>query len=227
MEDGPGQPSGERPSSAAAFRLGAWIIEPQLNCVSRGDQSVHVRRQLIDLLVFLAGRPGQVVSKEEIFQAVWPGQFVAESGLARCISQLRDVFDEDPRDPKIIQTIPTRGYRLVAEVRPLGEEAEVPPVGAADAPIESTAPAPAPRRWRQTAAVAAVVVVVAAAGFAAWRSLRPPSLGEQDTLLVSFENRTGDAVFDDTLRLALIVQLEQSPTCASYPSSASAKSWGS
>ncbi len=214
MDEGSDKPAGERPSSAPAFRLGDWVIEPQLNCVSRGDQSVHVRRQLIDLLVFLAGRQGQVISKEEIFQAVWPGQFVAESGLARCISQLRDVFGDDPREPKIIQTIPTRGYRLVAEVRPFGEEAEVPDGTSPDAPEGQAADdsLPARRRWRHTAAVAAVVVVVvAAAAFTAWRSLRPPSLGEQDTLLVSFENRTGDAVFDDTLRLALIVQLEQSP----------------
>ncbi len=217
MEDGPGRPSGERPSSAAAFRLGDWVIEPQLNRVSRGDRSLHVRRQLIDLLVFLAGRPGQVVSKEEIFQAVWPGQFVAETGLARCISQLRDVFDEDPRDPKIIQTIPTRGYRLVAEVRPVETEdasavaRDDSPAGAS--PVQAAdAPAPARRRWLRTAAFAtAVVLVVAALGLAAWRSLRSPSLGEQDTLIVSFENRTGDAVFDDTLRLALTVQLEQSP----------------
>ena len=67
------------------------------------------------------------------------------------------------------------------------------------------------RRWWRAAAVAGVVLVVAAGAFATWRSLRPPPLGEQDTLLVSFENRTGDAVFDDTLRLALTVQLEQSP----------------
>ena len=138
MEGAPGKPAGERLSSAAPFRLGDWVIEPRLNCVSRGDQSVHVRRQLIDLLVFLAGRPGQVVSKEEIFQGVWPGQFVAESGLARCISQLRDVFDEDPRDPKVIQTIPTRGYRLVAEVGVIAAD------GGAAPPAPEPGPLPAP-----------------------------------------------------------------------------------
>lgn len=203
-----------------------------MNRVALGDRSAHVRRQLIDLLVFLAGNQGRVVSKEEIFQAVWPGQFVAESGLARCISQLRDVFGDDPKAPRFIETIPTRGYRLVAPV----EWLDAPGVASATvpaAPLDNGRPAepaealpgqqsgalpgvPGPvtsaarRRWWPAGAIA-LLVVLALGGFAVWRSLRPVSLGEQDTVLVAFENRTGDPVFDDTLRLALTVQLEQSP----------------
>ena len=235
MGDTPPQPDGERLPTPAAFRIGGWTIEPLLNRVTLGDRSVHVRRQLIDLLVFLASRRGQVVSKEEIFQAVWPGQFVAESGLARCISQLRDVFGDDPRKPQFIETIPTRGYRLLAPVEPVAPPdsastglAQTVPLPAGVAAPATAAPAAGPaapvlhaqpvppsavkargRGW--PAAAVLFVVVLAGAGFVAWRSLRLPPLGEQDTLLVSFENHTGDTVFDDTLRLALTVQLEQSP----------------
>ncbi|HSK09362.1 MAG TPA: winged helix-turn-helix domain-containing protein, partial [Vicinamibacterales bacterium] len=228
MGGGPSAPAGERPSSAAAFRLGDWVVEPALNLVTRGDHSAHVRRQLIDLLVFLASRGGQVVSKEEIFRAVWPGQFVAETGLARCISQLRDVFEDDPREPTVIQTIPTRGYRLLAPVQRIepvtqsAPDAARPPAGAG---LDPPSPAlvagerapvtnvPAPRRRRPPAAAiaAGAALACALAGFGAWRILRPPAPAAQETLLVSFENRTGDPVFDDTLRLALAIQLEQSP----------------
>lgn len=220
------------------------------NTVSRDGHSVHVRRQLIDLLVFLASRPGQVVSKEEIFQAVWPGQHVAESGLARCVSQLRDVFGDDPREPHIIETIPTRGYRLIPRAEPVVETAPAPgeidtgtegPAGLAagispsaerdsSLPTPQSAPSPVPTavtgadgrsapgrptssRHRPLLWSAAAVLLVAAAvvGVSVWRAGRASSFVGGDTLLVSFENRTGEQVFDDTLRLALTIQLEQSP----------------
>ena len=217
-------PNGERPLSASAFRLGDWVVEPPLNRVSRGERTVHVRRQLIDLLVFLASRPGQVVPKEEIFRAVWPGQFVAESGLARCISQLRDVLEDDPRQPRFIETIPTRGYRLVAPVVPCAVAAPPallaptpaegrPEAGAPAAVIEAAPPAPAAavgRRWRLSR-LAVFASIGGLAALALWLAVRTPALEGQDTLVVSFENHTGDPVFDDTLRLALSIQLEQSP----------------
>ena len=213
----------------SAFRIGDWLVEPPLNRFTRGDRSVHVRRQLTDLLVFLASRPGQVVSKEEIFRAVWPGQFVAETGLARCISQLRDVFGDDPRQPRFIETIPTRGYRLVAPVTPVAAASPAPTAATVAAVTESqvaaasgegtavavapTGPAATRRRWP----VAAATVAVTAAAIAGWFALRTPPLADRDTLLVTFENRTGDRVFDDTLRLALAIQLEQSPQLRVVP----------
>ena len=213
MEDGQAGSSREPSSHAMPFRLGDWTVTPVLNLVARGDHSVHVRRQLMDLLVFLARHQGQVVSKEDIFQAVWPGQFVAETALARCISQLRDVFEDDARESSVIQTIPTRGYRLLPPVGPV--EPEKPPAPG-QAP-QAAAPAPAsiasPRwRWRWWAAGLALAAVVAAVALlATWPRRRPPALGSRDTVLVAFENGTGDAVFDDTLQFALSMQLEQSP----------------
>ena len=232
MEDDPDAVAAERPSFAVAFRVDDWIVEPALNRITRGGKSVRVRPQLIDLLVLLAGRPGEVVTREAIFEAVWPGQFVAETGLTRCISQLRDLFDDDPRDPRIIETISKRGYRLVADVRPVDPAA----VSSSTVGVASTSPAvpPAPadgpgvrspaapaeptstltrrlRRHRRAIMLAAASLGVIVAAAVLWRAFRPSPLGEQDTLLVAFENKTGDPVFDDALRLALTIQLEQSP----------------
>jgi eukaryotic-like serine/threonine-protein kinase len=233
MENGEAEPTRRPLRLATPFCLGDWTVTPSLNLVTRGDRCIHLRRQLMDLVVFLANRQGEVVSKEEIFQAVWPGQFVAETGLARCISQLRDVFDDDAREPKVIQTIPTRGYRLLLPVgpvdpaaQPLSSTAAAPEAIAEPAPPETGGhhgpPTPAReaapteavssrRRWR-LAAASIVVIVVALAAFAQWRrNFGRPPLGEQDTVLVAFENRTGETAFDDTLQLALSIQLEQSP----------------
>ena len=69
----------------------------------------------MEVLVCLASRPGgEPASKEAILKIVWPDTFVTEDVLTRSISELRRVFQDDARQPKFIQTIPKRGYRLVA-----------------------------------------------------------------------------------------------------------------
>jgi len=67
------------------------------------------------VLVCLASQQGgELVSKDAILRTVWPGTFVTEDVLTRSISELRRVFEDNARQPKFIQTIPKRGYRLVA-----------------------------------------------------------------------------------------------------------------
>jgi TolB-like protein/DNA-binding winged helix-turn-helix (wHTH) protein len=76
----------------------------------------------MEVLVCLASREGEPVSKEELLQTVWPDTFVTDDGLKRSISELRRVFEDDVRDPRIIQTIPKRGYRLLVPVEPVNGE---------------------------------------------------------------------------------------------------------
>ena len=70
----------------------------------------------MEVLVCLAGHAGEAISKETLLQTVWPGTFVSDDVLKRCISELRRVFEDDAREPRIIETIPKRGYRLIAPV---------------------------------------------------------------------------------------------------------------
>ena len=71
----------------------------------------------MDLLVFLASRHGQVVTKEEILDVVWSTRIVAESALSSAVAEMRQVLQDDPRRPWLVETIPKRGYRFL--VRPL------------------------------------------------------------------------------------------------------------
>jgi TolB-like protein/Tfp pilus assembly protein PilF len=70
----------------------------------------------MQVLVCLIEHAGDPVTKEELFQAVWPNTFVSDDVLKRSISDLRQVFEDDSREPRFIETIPKRGYRLVASV---------------------------------------------------------------------------------------------------------------
>jgi adenylate cyclase len=99
-----------------AFRIGDWIVEPDLNRIRKAEKVIQIEPKIIDVLVCLAGYPGEVLPKEKIIRAVWPDTFVSEGILSYSISELRKAFGDDARNPSIIQTIPRRGYRLIAPV---------------------------------------------------------------------------------------------------------------
>jgi TolB-like protein/DNA-binding winged helix-turn-helix (wHTH) protein len=91
-------------------------VEPSLNTVYRNGASVRLQPKAMQVLVCLVGHAGEAVTKEALFQTVWPNTFVSDDVLAHSISELRQVFDDDSRQPRVIQTIPKRGYRLIAAV---------------------------------------------------------------------------------------------------------------
>jgi DNA-binding winged helix-turn-helix (wHTH) protein len=98
------------------FRLGEWLVEPSLNRLSRSGETVQLRPKLMDVLAFLANRAGGVVSQEEILESVWAREFIAESALTRTIAELRKVLGDDAGEPRFIETISKRGYRLIVRV---------------------------------------------------------------------------------------------------------------
>ena len=101
---------------AGRFTLGEWTVSPDLNSLARDGRTVHLEPKIMKVLVVLAEHPGDVVSKEHIFDRVWPDTFVSDEVLTRSISELRKAFEDNPREPKYIQTIAKGGYRLVAPV---------------------------------------------------------------------------------------------------------------
>jgi len=98
------------------FQVAGWLVEPDLNSITRGYTKISVEPKVIEVLAFLAEHPGEVLSKKQILQAVWPDTFVSDEVLRYSISQLRKAFNDDAKNPGIIQTIACRGYRLIAEV---------------------------------------------------------------------------------------------------------------
>jgi DNA-binding winged helix-turn-helix (wHTH) protein len=106
----------EQRSFEDRFHVGDWLVEPRLNRISRGGDRVQLELRAMDVLLCLAHRAGEPVAKSEILDEVWQTEFVADNTLTRRIAQLREAFGDDARNPRYIQTIPKRGYRLIAEV---------------------------------------------------------------------------------------------------------------
>jgi DNA-binding winged helix-turn-helix (wHTH) protein len=98
------------------FYVGTWLAQPARNLISHSTAARRLEPQVMDLLVFLAATAGRVVSKNELIDAVWNGRFIAETTLTRAVADLRRALGDNQRSPEYIETIPKRGYRLIAAV---------------------------------------------------------------------------------------------------------------
>ena len=96
------------------FLLDGWVVDVSSGRISRGDDSVRLEPQVMKVLVYLAEHPGVVVAREEFFNNLWSQSFVGDAALTRCIFEIRQAFGDNPRDPKIIETVPKNGFRLIA-----------------------------------------------------------------------------------------------------------------
>jgi DNA-binding winged helix-turn-helix (wHTH) protein len=103
-----------------SFGLGDWLVEPALNRLSRGAEVVQLEPRAMDLLVFLARRPGEVLSRETLIDGVWQTRFVGEAVLRNTVAALRRALGDRADSPGYIETISKRGYRLIAEVKGAG-----------------------------------------------------------------------------------------------------------
>ncbi|MCK4709262.1 MAG: winged helix-turn-helix domain-containing protein, partial [Gammaproteobacteria bacterium] len=135
----------------APFIIGEWEIDPSLGRVS-GRNSVSgttkLEPQVMAVLLCLAKQPNQVVSREFIEEQAWPNRVVGYDSLSTAIIKLRKALNDDSKNPRYIETVPKRGYRLIAKVSAVKDDSLV--VTKAVSPISSTSPAKAinPRHQR-------------------------------------------------------------------------------
>jgi DNA-binding winged helix-turn-helix (wHTH) protein len=102
-------------------------VEPSLNRVTGPGGSSRLEPKVMQVLVCLADHGGQLVSKDRLLHSAWPDTAVGDDVLTRAISELRRLFEDDPKQPHVIETIPKGGYRLIAPVEIVSGEREVVP----------------------------------------------------------------------------------------------------
>jgi eukaryotic-like serine/threonine-protein kinase len=187
------------PSSQASqqVRFGEFQLDLQTAELRNNGHTVTLQDQPFRVLAVLLEHPGRLVTRDELKKRLWPADTFVDfdHGLNKAVNRLREALGDSTENPRFIETLPRKGYRFIAAI------------------------SGADRRTRGNAWVAwkvsVPVVIVGAAvilGGLLWRGRRVRPLTGKDTIVLSdFENRTGDTVFDDTLRQGLSVQLEQSP----------------
>jgi Tol biopolymer transport system component/DNA-binding winged helix-turn-helix (wHTH) protein len=167
------------------FRLGDWLVRPSLAAIERGAEAVHVTPRAMAVLICLADARGEVVSRNELLDAVWPGMSVTPDALSQCVVELRKAFRDDPKHPVVIQTIPKIGLRLLAAVTPATAAV------ASALPLAAAEP-PKPHRPPRAALIAGLVVV--AIGSAVWWWSAQPRRLAQDPLVGADFTRVTDFI---------------------------------
>jgi serine/threonine-protein kinase len=110
---------GPKALSEKPFQFGAWRVEPARGVLAdlAGEREVRLEPRVMDLLLLLAGSAGRVVGKQEIVDGVWAGRAIGDDTLAAAVSRLRSALGET-RERRYIETVPKRGYRLLAGAGP-------------------------------------------------------------------------------------------------------------
>ena len=175
---------------------------------------IKLHDQPFQVLAMLLEHPGELVTREQLHQRLWPSDTFVDFdvGLNSAIKRLRDALGDSAEEPRYIETLPRRGYRFIARIEN-GDLPASPVVEVHLGPILQLQLAPKlwnKRRFVVTAGVAAFLIV---AVIASWRIVfARPMLAETDVILMaSFVNKTRDPIFDNSLDKALEVKLTESP----------------
>jgi DNA-binding winged helix-turn-helix (wHTH) protein/tetratricopeptide (TPR) repeat protein len=104
--------------------FGPYRLDPREG-LTRGGRPLHLTPKALRLLCLLASQRGRLMTKEELFDALWPGAVVGDTALVTCIQELRQALKDDARRPRYIETLHRRGYRFIAPTAAKGYRAEV------------------------------------------------------------------------------------------------------
>jgi DNA-binding winged helix-turn-helix (wHTH) protein/TolB-like protein len=174
----------------SGFRLGDHLVQPGQNRIVRSDGEARLEPRVMEVLVCLAEHAGEVVSRDTLYERVWGDLVVTDQAVTNCISELRHHLRDDRATPRFIETIPKRGYRLVAPVR----------TGAPESPQGGAARA-GDRTSRRRALAGGLLLLVVAFGVA-WSLRQTDGPALTSVAVLPFDNVGGDETLD-YLRLAL------------------------
>jgi DNA-binding winged helix-turn-helix (wHTH) protein/TolB-like protein len=176
------------------IRFGTFEFDVDSLELRRQGTRVSIEPQPAKALALLAGRAGEVVTRDELKQALWNGDVNVDfdRGIAYVIAQVRSALGDSADNPRFVETLPKRGFRFIAPVTALGvdlRQAQVTPSSSRGETQTEVRSAPLRRPWLKVAALG-VVVAAAVVLMLAWRNERP-------VLAVAiFDNETGQSQYD-------------------------------
>lgn len=182
-----------------SVRLGPFELDLRSAELHQNGLIVRLPEQPFQILLLLVEHPGEVVTREQLRDRLWQSDTFVDfdHGLNTAMKRLRHALGDSAENPRYIETLPRHGYRLIVPVEKPGPPAIATP--------------PLSIRKFLVPLAAFIVLTTAATVFSAWRRSGPRLTDKDTVVLADFDNKTGDPVFDDTLRQGLSVQLEQSP----------------
>src|SRR5215472_14914594 len=116
------------------YRFSSFRLDPQTWRLRKNDELRPLRPKTFAILRYLLDNAGRLVTKEDLFSAVWPGIKVENSALRVCMNELRQALEDDPHRPRFVETVHRLGYRFIAPVTAVDDEGSEPERAAAPAP---------------------------------------------------------------------------------------------
>src|SRR5262245_13987679 len=134
------RPRGAAVTSGPIFRFGLFEADVSRNILTRKGVRVRIQDQPFRVLILLIERPGEIITREELRQKLWPeGTYVDFDGSLNVIlKKLRAAIDDEADNPRFIETVPRRGYRFIAPVSV--EDPVVPPAIPGVLPVQTPSP---------------------------------------------------------------------------------------
>ena len=99
------------------FLVAGWEVTPDTLRIQKGSRSAKLEPKVMQVLVFLANRPGEVISRQELEEDIWRGTIVSYDAITNTVIKIRKAFGDSSKNPSVIETIPKTGYRLIADVQ--------------------------------------------------------------------------------------------------------------
>jgi len=198
------------------FRIEGWRVDPACGYITRDGKDIHLEPRVMDVLIYLVERAGKVVSREDLQASVWAGRVVSYDALTGAMQKLRKALGDDPRHPRIIETLSKKGYRLIATVASADEVARDNSSAAAAVPGDRGHAAMA----RGAALVLVALALIAVVVFFVLRSWRPAeelpnnAAATVSIAVLPFDNLGGlpeQEYFADGMTDDLITELAKDP----------------
>lgn len=149
------------------YQFDSIVVDPRSGRVTRDGVPVDLEPKAYDLLTYLLSRAGDLVTKQDLLDTIWPNVYVTDNAVARVVAQLRRALGDSARGARYIETVPTRGYRFVA------------PVTRGPAPAFTPSPEAQPSGRSTFAAAAAAASVSSSADAGGTRPAPPIAIAEQ------------------------------------------------
>ena len=201
--------------NSQVLRFADFRVDLHEGELHRNGTRIRLQDQPFQVLALLTQRAGEVITREELRQHLWPADTFVDfdNSLNAAVAKIREALEDSPESPRFIETLPRRGYRFIAPVEELsGNNHSIPSSRLATPWVANS-------HLVRRLVLIALLVGFAVGGTAYWakQRLRHP-LTETDTIVLSeFSNSTDDPVFDGTLKQALEIQLQQSPFLSLVP----------
>ncbi|HKQ13523.1 MAG TPA: winged helix-turn-helix domain-containing protein, partial [Steroidobacteraceae bacterium] len=112
--------------TAKRVSVGPYRLNVETGELTHAGGACKLTPKTTGVLLALAERPGELVTKQHLFDTVWKGRAVSDAALTTCIQELRDAFQDEARQPRYIETLYRRGYRLLVPLVPLAPALEIP-----------------------------------------------------------------------------------------------------